>query len=107
MLAYYDLTDRAAGGGNAGTTGIFSTRPRSTTHGVFSKYVNDRKDKVTKFALPYWSNYPLRNSIVREMVGEADADEKRDFGNFLINGGTIEKQVHEDITYGDIHRSPG
>ena len=23
----------------------------------------------------------------------------------LMNGGTIEKQVHEDITYGDIHQS--
>ena len=67
------------------------------------KYVNDRKDKVTKFALPYWSN-TSSNSIVREMVGEADADAKRDLET-LINGGTIEKQVHEDITYGDIHQS--
>ena len=38
------------------------------------------------------------------MVGEADADAKRDLET-LINGGTIEKQVHEDITYGDIHQT--
>ena len=38
------------------------------------------------------------------MVGEADADAKRDLET-LINGGTIEKPVHEDITYGDIHQS--
>ena len=67
------------------------------------KYVNDRKDHVTEFALPYWSN-TSSNSIVREMVGEADEDAKRDLET-LINGGTIEKQVHEDITYGDIYQT--
>ena len=65
-------------------------------------YVYDRDRKITKFALPYWSN-SSSNSIIREMVGEADADAKRDLET-LINGGTIEKQVHEDITYGDIHQ---
>ena len=67
------------------------------------KYVNDRKDKVTKFALPYWSN-TSSNSIVREMVGEADEMAKADLET-LINDGTIEKPVHEDITYGDMHQS--
>ena len=41
------------------------------------KYVNDRKDHVTEFALPYWSN-TSSNSIVREMVGEADEMAKAD-----------------------------
>ena len=67
------------------------------------KYVNDRKDHVTEFALPYWSN-TSSNSIVREMVGEADEMAKADLET-LMAGGTIEKQVHEDITYGDIHQS--
>ena len=67
------------------------------------KYVNDRKDEVTQFPLPYWSN-TSSNSIVREMVGEADEEAKEDLET-LINGGTIEKPVHEDITYGDIHQS--
>ena len=66
-------------------------------------YVNDRKDKVTKFALPYWSN-TSSNSIVREMVGEADDEAKEDLET-LMAGGTIEKPVHEEITYGDIHQS--
>ena len=66
-------------------------------------YVYDREHKITQFALPYWSN-SSSNSIIREMVGEADADAKRDIET-LINGGTIEKQVHEDITYGDIHQT--
>ena len=67
------------------------------------KYVNDRKDHVTEFALPYWSN-TSSNSIVREMVGEADEKAKADLET-LMAGGTIEKQVHEDITYGDIHQT--
>ena len=52
---------------------------------------------------PYWSN-TSSNSIVREMVGEADEEAKEDLET-LINGGTIEKPVHEDITYEDIHQS--
>lgn len=56
------------------------------------KYVNDRKDHVTQFALPYWSN-TSSNSIIREMVGEADEEAKEDLET-LINGGTIEKRVH-------------
>ena len=66
-------------------------------------YVYDRDRKITQFALPYWSN-TSSNSIIREMVGEADQKAKADLET-LINGGTIEKQVHEDITYGDIHQS--
>ena len=52
---------------------------------------------------PYWSN-TSSNSIIREMVGEADELAKEDLET-LINGGTIEKPVHEEITYGDIHQS--
>ena len=66
-------------------------------------YAYDRSHKITQFTLPYWSN-SSSNSIIREMVGEADAGAKRDLET-LINGGTIEKQVHEDITYGDIYQT--
>ena len=66
-------------------------------------YVYDRDRKITKFALPYWSN-TSSNSIIREMVGEADQKAKADLET-LINGGIIEKPVHEDITYGDIHQT--
>ena len=66
-------------------------------------YIYDRDHKITKFALPYWSN-TSSNSIIREMVGEADQEAKADLET-LINGGTIENPVHEDITYGDIHQT--
>lgn len=67
------------------------------------KYVNDHKDNVTQFPLPYWSN-TSSNSIIREMVAEADEKAKQDLEK-LMNGGTIEKPVHEEITYGDIHQT--
>ena len=66
-------------------------------------YVYDHDRKITQFALPYWSN-SSSNSIIREMVGEADEEAKEDLET-LINGGTIEKQVHEDITYGNIYQT--
>lgn len=67
------------------------------------KYVTDHNDKVTEFPLPYWSN-TSSNSIVREMISDADEKTRADL-EILMAGGTIEKPVHEDITYEDIHTS--
>lgn len=67
------------------------------------KYTTDHVDHVTEFPLPYWSN-TSSNSIIRELVEDADEDTKRDLER-LMDGGCIEKPVHEDITYGDIHES--
>ena len=66
-------------------------------------YAYDRSHKITQFTLPYWSN-SSSNSIIREMVGEADEMAKEDLET-LMAGGTIEKPVHEEISYGDIHQS--
>ena len=66
-------------------------------------YTRDHAEKIVPFAKPYWSN-TSSNSIIREMIGDAD-DETREDLETLMNGGTIEKRVHEDITYGDIHQS--
>ena len=55
------------------------------------------------FPKPYWSN-TSSNSIIKELVENADSGVKEEIEK-LIAGGTIEKQIHEDITYGDIHQS--
>ena len=55
------------------------------------------------FPRPYWSN-TSSNSIIRELVEEADGETRKEL-EALMNGGTIEKPVHEEITYGDIHIS--
>ena len=67
-------------------------------------YVYDRSRGITQFPLPYWSN-TSSNSIIRELVNDADEDARRDLET-LLDSGTIEKRVHEDITYGDMRQSP-
>ena len=57
------------------------------------------KDKHA-FAKPYWSN-TSSNSIVRNLVEHADISVKQEI-EALIEGGTIEKPIHEDITYDDM-----
>lgn len=66
-------------------------------------YVSDTVYGNTEFPKPYWSN-TSSNSIVRELIENADDRTKHELEE-LIAGGTIEKPVHEDITYGDIHKS--
>ena len=67
------------------------------------KYTNDHVDKVAELPLPYWSN-TSSNSIIRELVEGADDETKKDLES-LMDGGVIEKPIHEDITYGDIRQS--
>ena len=66
-------------------------------------YVHTVQADRNAFPKSYWSN-TSSNSIVRELIEEADG-ETRDELETLMNGGTIEKPVHEEITYGDIHAS--
>lgn len=66
-------------------------------------YVKTAISESQSFPKPYWSN-TSSNSIIRELVEEADSDTKEEI-QMLIDGKTIEKPVHEDITYEDIHKS--
>ena len=66
-------------------------------------YVKDIVYRNTEFPKPYWSN-TSSNSIVRELIENADDNTKQELEE-LIAGGTIEKPVHEDITYEDIYKS--
>ena len=102
LLAYYDLSEQLEEVKKWYDGYLFNDFEIYNPWSIL-KYVNDHKDHVTEFALPYWSN-TSSNSIVREMVGEADEMAKADLET-LMAGGTIEKQVHEDITYGDIHQT--
>jgi hypothetical protein len=67
------------------------------------KYVGMAMADSGAFPRPYWSN-TSSNSIVRELVERADAVAKDELEE-LLAGGTIEKPVHEEITYGDIYES--
>ena len=61
--------------------------------------VNDEKE----FPEPYWAN-TSSNIIIKDMIWHADADMRKQL-DILIQGGTIEKKIHEDITYDDVHES--
>lgn len=66
-------------------------------------YVDAALANRDAFPRPYWSN-TSSNSIVRELIDGADMHIRKEIEE-LIAGGTIEKQVHEDITYEDIHKT--
>lgn len=52
---------------------------------------------------PFWAN-TSSNSIVRSLVERADIGVKGELES-LIEGNTITKQIHEDITYEDVYES--
>lgn len=68
-----------------------------------TNYVDGIVNENKKFPEPYWSN-TSSNQIIRDLIAGADAAMKEEL-NRLIEGGTIEKQIHEDITYEEIGES--
>ncbi|MCR5235103.1 MAG: ATP-binding protein [Lachnospiraceae bacterium] len=68
-----------------------------------TKYVSEHEGAPYRFAEPYWAN-TSSNSIIKEFIEGADEELKEELET-LISGGTIEKLVHEDITYDDIHEN--
>ncbi|MEF2806414.1 MAG: AAA family ATPase [Massilistercora timonensis] len=64
-------------------------------------YVNSCYHDKKAFAKPYWSN-TSSNSIVKNLIEQADISVKQEIER-LIEGGTIEKPIHEDITYDDMN----
>ena len=77
-----------------GETEVYN--PWSVINYVYSCYKNKQA-----FAKPYWSN-TSSNSIVRSLIEHADISVKQEIEG-LIEGGTIEKPIHEDITYDDMN----
>ena len=63
-------------------------------------YVQSCRTNKNAFARPYWSN-TSSNSIVRTLVEKADLSVKQEIET-LIEGKTITKPIHEDITYEDM-----
>lgn len=53
------------------------------------------------FPHPYWIN-TSSNDIIKDMIVQADRETKGQIET-LLSGGTLDVQVHEGITYGDMH----
>ena len=65
------------------------------------QYVDDLKANINKLPKSYWAN-TSSNSIVKSLIERADDITKSEI-EALIEGKTIEKPVHEDITYEDVY----
>lgn len=102
LLGYYGLLEKTElikewyDGYRFGRTEVYN--PWSVIN-----FVIDSRANVDKFPSEYWSN-TSSNSIVRDLIFRADSETKQDIEN-LINGGMVRKQLHENITYGDINHS--
>lgn len=67
------------------------------------KFVYDLTGTTNALPISYWAN-TSSNSIVKSLIEKADDDTKAQIEE-LIAGKTIEKIIHEDITYADIDSS--
>lgn len=102
MLASYAVTEKREevrhwyDGYLFGQTEVYN--PWSVTN-----YVKTAVTNKVAYPRPYWSN-TSSNSIIRELVDHADEQARVEIER-LISGESIEKPVHEEITYEDIYRS--
>lgn len=67
------------------------------------RYIKDLQANENCYPKSYWAN-TSSNSIVRELIEIADESVKAEI-ELLIDGGTIEKPIHEDITYGEVYET--
>lgn len=67
------------------------------------QFVDDLKENINHFPSSYWAN-TSSNSIVRKLIERADDDTKGEIEE-LIEGKTIEKPIHEDITYDEVYET--
>lgn len=65
------------------------------------KFLYDLNTDINAFPHPYWIN-TSSNDIVKEMIVHADRETKGQIET-LLNGGTLDMQVYEEITYEDMH----
>lgn len=68
-----------------------------------TNYVKALTAAPDELPAPYWAN-TSSNSIVRSLVERADISAKEEL-EILLAGGTIEKPIHEEITYDSVYDS--
>ncbi|MBO5302941.1 MAG: AAA family ATPase [Lachnospiraceae bacterium] len=67
------------------------------------QFMDDLCEYEEEYPKAYWAN-TSSNSIVRKLIDVADEDTKAEI-EALIEGKTIEKPIHEDITYDEIYQT--
>ncbi len=102
MMSYYEVENRFStmkewyDGYLFGDTEVYN--PWSVI-----KYLYDLYSDVGAFPHPYWIN-TSSNDIIKDLITRADREMKGQIET-LLGGGTLDIQVHEEVTYGDMHSS--
>ncbi len=102
VLEYYGLEEKKTelkswyDGYLFGDTEVYN--PWSAVNYIKAAY--GKRDTLPK---PYWAN-TSSNSIIRELVEQADFAVKKEIED-LLEGKTIEKVAHEELTYEDIYKN--
>ena len=102
MLSFYGIDDRSNEVRKWYNGYLFGSVEVYNPWSVIN-YIYDIIYQNTNYPKPYWSN-TSSNSIIHELIEKADSITRRELEE-LVAGGTIEKPVYEDITYGDIYKS--
>ena len=66
-------------------------------------FMSDLYTDINAFPRPYWAN-TSSNDIIKDLIARADRETKGQIGS-LLQGGTLDIQVHEKVTYEDMHSS--
>ena len=99
MMAYYEVESRFStmkewyDGYLFGDTEVYN--PWSVI-----KFLYDLYSDTDAFPHPYWIN-TSSNDIIKDLVARADRETKVQIET-LLDGGTLDIQVHEEVTYGDM-----
>ncbi|MBD5134357.1 MAG: AAA family ATPase [Lachnospiraceae bacterium] len=67
------------------------------------QFVDDLQSSIDRYPSSYWAN-TSSNSIVRKLIELADEEIKEEIEG-LIEGRTLIKPIHEDITYDEVYRT--
>lgn len=100
LMTYYGLESRFSimkewyDGYTFGNTEVYN--PWSVIN-----YLCDLYADINAFPRPYWIN-TSSNDIIKEMIAKADRETKGQIET-LLGGGTLDIQVHEEITYEDMY----
>ena len=102
MLSYYGMSDRIAEAKQWYDGYLFGETEVYNPWSIIN-YVNGITDGGIPYPRPFWAN-TSSNSIVRELIAKADVTVKKEIES-LMDFGTIEKPIHEDITSGEIDKT--
>ncbi|EOS78752.1 hypothetical protein C817_03273 [Dorea sp. 5-2] len=100
MMQYYGVESRFStmkewyNGYTFGDTRIYN--PWSVIN-----YMSDLNTKLTVFPRSYWIN-TSSNDIIKDLIVRADRETKSQIET-LLRGDTLDIQVHEEVTYGDMY----